>query len=326
MVHPMGELGLGLAALGRPAYINLGHGLDLEGSQSVKALEARSHALLDAAWSAGIRYLDCARSYGRAEAFLGGWLRSRAVEPGAALVASKWGYRYTANWEMKADVHEVKDHSLDNLRKQLPETGEHLWEYLDIYQIHSATLDTGVLEDVSVRRELARVRDERGLSIGLSVSGPAQGAVIDRAVEIEVGGSPLFTVVQATFNLLERSAQAALERASAAGRKIVIKEALANGRLTDRGVGVHRPGPFLAEALDEAATDLGAGRDTVALGALLHLPFVDVVLSGAATEAQLASNVAALKLPRERAAALWADTEAESADAYWTHRKTLDWT
>ena len=64
------RVGLGLAALGRPGYINLGHAADLRGDYDVAAMEGRAHALLDAAWQAGVRYFDAARSYGRGEAFL----------------------------------------------------------------------------------------------------------------------------------------------------------------------------------------------------------------------------------------------------------------
>ena len=62
--------GLGLAALGRPGYINLGHAADLHADYDVAAMEGRAHAVLDAAHAAGVRYFDAARSYGRAEEFL----------------------------------------------------------------------------------------------------------------------------------------------------------------------------------------------------------------------------------------------------------------
>ena len=75
------EIGLGLAALGRPAYINLGRDEDLGGSARVAALERRAHAVLDAAWAAGVRYFDAARSYGRAEEFLASWLRRARLGP-----------------------------------------------------------------------------------------------------------------------------------------------------------------------------------------------------------------------------------------------------
>ena len=71
------RLGLGLAALGRPGYINLGHADDLQRDYDVDAMRARAEAVLDAAWAAGVRYFDAARSYGRAEEFLAGWLARR---------------------------------------------------------------------------------------------------------------------------------------------------------------------------------------------------------------------------------------------------------
>ena len=102
----MARLGLGLAALGRPGYLNLGHGDDLGAERSPAALERRAHWVLDAAYEGGIRYFDAARSYGRAEEFLGSWLRERA--PADVTVGSKWGYVYTAGWEVEADPPEVK--------------------------------------------------------------------------------------------------------------------------------------------------------------------------------------------------------------------------
>src|SRR5579872_1602862 len=89
-------LGLGLAALGRPGYFNLGHAADLAYDYDVSAMQARAHAALDAAWDAGVRYFDAARSYGRAEEFLGRWLAARQIPAGAVTVGSKWGYVYTA--------------------------------------------------------------------------------------------------------------------------------------------------------------------------------------------------------------------------------------
>src|ERR671918_135555 len=89
-------IGLGLAALGRPGYINLGHAADLAGRTDEESMERHTHAVLDAADAAGIRYLDAARSYGKAEAFLASWLRRRGVGADEITVGSKWGYEYTA--------------------------------------------------------------------------------------------------------------------------------------------------------------------------------------------------------------------------------------
>jgi aryl-alcohol dehydrogenase-like predicted oxidoreductase len=64
------RLGLGLAAIGRPAYLNVGHADDVAGRDAPEALLRLAHEVLDAAHAAGIRYLDAARSYGEAERFL----------------------------------------------------------------------------------------------------------------------------------------------------------------------------------------------------------------------------------------------------------------
>lgn len=47
-------LGIGLAALGRPGYINLGHDGDLS-SKSVEDMREHCWQVLDAAWRLGIR-------------------------------------------------------------------------------------------------------------------------------------------------------------------------------------------------------------------------------------------------------------------------------
>src|SRR6266511_4057825 len=87
------RLGLGMAALGRPGYINPGHGEDLGTATDVPSMETNARRVLDAAWAAGIRYFDAARSYGQGEAFLGRWLEERKIAP-AVTVGSKWGYTY----------------------------------------------------------------------------------------------------------------------------------------------------------------------------------------------------------------------------------------
>jgi aryl-alcohol dehydrogenase-like predicted oxidoreductase len=224
-------VGLGLAALGRPAYIDLGRDTDLGPDRNVQALEHRCHQVLDAAFAAGVRYLDAARSYGRAEEFLASWLRTRDVDPSEVTVGSKWGYTYVGDWRLDADTHEVKDHSLPALTRQTAETRALLADHLDLYQIHSATLDSGVLEDPAALDELTRLRD-RGLVIGLSTSGPTQSATIRRALDLTTTGKAPFACVQSTWNLLEPSAGQALAEASHVGWGVIIKEAVANGRLT----------------------------------------------------------------------------------------------
>ena len=163
-------IGLGLAALGRPGYINLGHAQDLNSNYDVEAMESHAHEVLDVAWAAGIRYFDAARSYGKAEQFLSSWLQKRNIEPDKVTVGSKWGYTYTAEWQVEADKHEIKNHSLPILVRQIEESHSLLTDFLNLYQIHSATLDSGVLDNNEVLGKLARMRSD-GLRIGLSLSG-----------------------------------------------------------------------------------------------------------------------------------------------------------
>lgn len=303
-------IALGLAALGRPGYINLGHGHDFE-SRSVEALEHRTHEVLDAARAAGVRQFDAARSYGRAEEFLSSWLRTRSIEPGALTVSSKWGYTYTANWRIDADPPEVKELTAETLRRQLEETRNLLGPFLSLYQIHSATLTSGVLDDEAVLGELAELR-RTGVAVGASVSGAEQSATIERLVQLDC-----FDTVQATWNLLERSAGDALRSAHDAGIGVIVKEALANGRLTARGG---------FAPLAHAAARLGIGEDALAMAGVLARPWADTVLSGAATVEQIQSNLRAREV-------VWDDeleTELESLtmanSEYWHLRSELPWT
>src|SRR5262249_28687212 len=145
-----------------------------------------------------------------------------------------------------------------------------------------------------------RLRDE-GIAIGLSLSGPAQADTLRRALAARVGGAPVFDVVQATWNLLERSAGAALQAAHDAGLGVIVKEVLANGRLTERNTA----SAFAAQrrTLEGVARRLECTLDALALAAVLAQPWVDVVLSGAATVEQLRSNLGALAVRWDNSAA-----------------------
>jgi len=316
------HLGLGMAALGRPGYINLGHEQDLEGEYDEAAMELRADRLLDSAWNAGIRYFDAARSYGLGEQFLGSWLTSASISPTSATVGSKWGYTYTARWKVHSESHEIKDHSLAVLQRQWKESNALLNGYLDLYQIHSATAESRVLDRQDVLKELARMKST-GVHIGLTLSGPDQVQTLRQAMGIEFDGVRLFETVQATWNLLEPSAGPALSEAHAAGMGIIIKEALANGRLTDR----NRDPDFAPKLaiLQEESARLNTSIDALLLAAVLARPFADVVLSGATTETQLASNLNALALhPDTNATARLAEL-AEPVEVYWATRKKLSW-
>ena len=187
--------------------------------------------------------------------------------------------------------------------------------WLRLYQVHSLTVDSPLWTDRALLAALAEVR-AGGLELGFSTSGPAQADAVRRGLQLTVDGQPLFTSVQTTWNLLERSAGEALADAHAAGARVVVKEALANGRLT-------APGSPDTAGLEPVARAEGVGVDAVALAAALTQPWADVVMSGAVTVSQLASNVAATEL------ALGPDVAdlvvAEPAPEYWDRRSGLSW-
>ena len=150
-----------------------------------------------------------------------------------------------------------------------------------------------------VLRALARLREE-GLAIGLTTTGPRQADTIRRALAVNVDGMNPFQVVQATWNVLEPSSAAALAEAHAAGWGVIVKEALANGRL--------------------------AGQDQLAFAMALRQPWTDVVLSGAVTAGQLHSNLRALTLTLTEQDIDAFRGVAEPPDTYWSKRAARQWT
>jgi aryl-alcohol dehydrogenase-like predicted oxidoreductase len=308
------RIGLGLAAIGRPAYITTNRARDLGGDRSAETLRELTYRLLDAAHASGVRYIDVARSYGSAEAFLSGWLTSRSGT-GDVVVGSKWGYTYVGDWDIAAPVQEVKDLSLTTFERQYAETRSLLGNRVRLYQVHSLTIESGALEDVSLLSALARRRRE-GLLLGITTTGPRQADTVRRALEVRVDGRQLFSSVQATWNLLEPSAGPALGEAAAAGWAVIVKEAVANGRLTPVGDagGDHTP-------LGRAAASAGATPDALAIAAGLAQPWVSVVLSGAAGVDQLESNLRALEV-----GAVEIPDLAEPAEEYWAARSARPWT
>lgn len=295
------RVGLGLAALGRPGYINLQRDSHLT-SRSVEGMQQQADAVMDELFYQSrslskkqnddsgeeklIPWLDCARSYGLSEKFVGEYLRSNNISPTDVYVSSKWGYTYVADWNVElgdGEPHEVKDHSLSNFLKQVQETSEHIGDYVKLYQVHSATFDSGILTNKDVHEALHKCREEKGWSIGLSVSGPSQDELIREAMQIKVAGQHrLFDSVQCTYNILEQRPHDALLEAHKSGMDIIIKEGLANGRTLNH------------PKLIELSQTLGCETDQLALAAILAQPFQPRVLSGSVTSAQLRSNLGSL--------------------------------
>jgi aryl-alcohol dehydrogenase-like predicted oxidoreductase len=275
-------------------------------------MRAATWQVLDAAYEAGVRWVDAARSYGRAEEFLAGWLDDRAPE--GLTVSSKWGYAYVGGWRLDADVHEVKQHDLARFREQIDETRRLLGHHLDVYQVHSLTADSPLFDDEGLKHALAELAAE-GVRVGFSTSGPAQADTVRRALRLEADGRRLFTTVQSTWNLLEPSVGPALAEAKDSGAHVIVKEGLANGRLA-----VDPPEP-----ISRAGEHHNTTADAIALAAVLAQPWADIVLSGAVSVAQLTSNLAAetVTLSGDELDELGA--LATTPKEYWKDRAALPW-
>ena len=98
---------------------------------------------------------------------------------------------------------------------------------------------------------------------------------------------------------------------------VIVKEALANGRLGPRGAVV---------PLVRAARRLGVSEDVLALAGVLARPWVDSVLSGATTTGQLQSNLAAFEIRWNDGLEDELSSLAEAPDQYWDARSRLPWT
>jgi aryl-alcohol dehydrogenase-like predicted oxidoreductase len=221
-------------------------------------------------------------------------------------------------------VHEQKEHSVGRFRTQLAETRALVGERLDLYQVHSATVDSGALGDAALLAALVDTRRRADFrAVGLTLSGRDSARALELALAARVDGERVFDVVQATLNVLEPSLAAGLAAAHDGGLGVIVKEVHANGRLTDANERADDQ-----TMLDELrAAGGGMPVDQLAVAFALSHPFVDVVLSGAATTGQLVSHVAATAAPalaavvRTRLAAL-----AEPPERYWRTRGALPWT
>jgi len=296
--------------------------------RTVETMQEQANKVMDALFSLNntnkstVPWLDCARSYGLSEQFVGDYLRRKNIGPRDVYVSSKWGYTYVADFQVslaQGEPHEVKDHSTENFLKQLKETEALIGDYVDLYQIHSATFESGILTDTKAHKALADTKKARGWKMGLSVSSPRQGDVIRKAMEITVDKTRLFDSVQCTWNLLEQSASEALLELHEAGWDIIIKEGLANGRV------LRNP------HVQDCAKQLGCAPDQLALAAILAQPFAPRVLSGAVTSEQLESNWKAQEIVDQLQAdngrlleEIMGQCRMKSED-YWAERSALAW-
>ena len=312
------NLGLGTAALGRPQYINVRQN-DVDNSD-LAAFRKQSFQVLEDGYNAGIRYFDTAPGYGLAEELVFNWLKTK--DDSSIEIATKWGYTYTANFDANATIHEVKEHSLAKLNEQW-NFSKQLLPYLKVYQIHSATLETGVLENQEVLKQLAFLKKEYNLKIGLTTTGTNQVEVIQKALNVLVDGKQLFDVFQVTYNFLEQSLLEIIDELHQQNKKIVIKEALANGRVFSNKNYAHSQEMYAS--LEKLSKKHNVGIDAIALKYCEQTIPKSTVLSGASNANQLKENLKIISFSLSADDLNLLNSFNTDAEHYWSERKNLEW-
>jgi aryl-alcohol dehydrogenase-like predicted oxidoreductase len=312
------NIGLGTAAIGRPQYINLR--LEAADDFSLRAFKKHGRLMLNEAYRKGIRYFDTAPGYGLAEQFLIDWIQEKGYKD--VEIATKWGYTYVANFNPEAIIHEVKEHSITRLNLQW-EQSKNLLPYLSSYQIHSATLESGVFENQQVLNRLGELKAKHGLLIGLTTSGPNQAAVIQKSLEIKVGDEALFDVYQVTYNLLDQSLFHIGKLLLTKEKRIVVKEALANGRIFPNSNYQHYAN--LYQQLEILGAKYEVGIDAIAFRFCMDIINPFMVLSGASNEGQITENLKANQFKLEEKELSKLQEFSVDPEQYWQERKQLKW-
>lgn len=311
-------IGLGTAALGRPHYINIR--VENCDNSNLDQFKKQSFAVLEEAYQAGIRYFDTAPGYGLAEDLLLNWLKTKNDK--SVEISTKWGYTYTANFNKNAKIHEVKEHSLSKLKEQW-EFSKQLMPYLKIYQIHSATLETGILENKAVLEHLDFLKRTHNIKIGITTTGSNQVEVVKKALKITSNNTLLFDVFQVTYNFLDQSLLTVIDELALLNKTIIIKEGLANGRVFRNSQFPHYNNAYTA--LENIANKYQVGIDAVALQFCLQTVPNSSVLSGASSCKQLKENLKATTFSLSKKDILLLKSFKVTPDFYWTERKQLKW-
>ena len=312
------KLGLGTAALGRPQYINVRQE-DCDNSD-LATFRKHSFSVLEDAYNSGIRYFDTAPGYGLAEELVLRWLQTKNDK--SIEVATKWGYTYTANFDANATVHEVKEHSLSKLDEQW-HFSKQLLPYLKVYQIHSATLETGVLENKEVLEQLAFLKKEHNLKIGLTTTGTNQVEVIKKALDVFVDDEQLFDLFQVTYNFLDQSLKEVSDELINQKKSIVIKEALANGRIFKNENYLHYNKMYAT--LESLSKKYNVGVDAISLKYCEQTITNSIVLSGASDSEQLKENLKLNTFTLSKDEIELLNSFKIKPEFYWKERKELQW-
>jgi len=274
-----------------PAYVGAGESED------------EAHAVLDAAWSAGIRTVDTADAYGggRSETYIGRWLRTKGSDVRDELVLTTKTFN---------PMEEGADSGLAaaRIRRQLESSLRRLGvEAVDLYLAHEEDPTTPLEETIGAFTELQQEGKLRAFG----------GSNVDASWLDEALRHGRVEWVQNSYSLLERGDEhGVLEVCAREGLGYTPFSPLAGGWLTGkyrRGEPppegsrmTLRPGPYehlrtdrtfdALEAFEQQARDLGTSPAALALAWALAGPQVTAVVIGPRRPEQLQPALDALEL------------------------------
>lgn len=282
-----------------------------------EATDAEAHAVLDAAWAAGVRYFDTAPHYGRgrSEQRLGAFLRTKkrneyVISTKVGRVLSPGVPHEEQDGFINPLPNDVRyDYSGDGIEAALEGSRSRLGtQHIDIVYVHDiGTYTHGAANKMYMDAFLAdgyerliRLK-EKGLigAIGLGVN--------ENAICVEImKDHPLDVILLAgRLTLLDRSAEDALvPMCHAAGTSLVLGGVFNSGILaTGPVVGAtydYAPASQKAREavtiLEAKAETLGLPLATAALQFVKQHPLSSAVLIGTANVSLLRSNIAALAM------------------------------
>ena len=269
--------------------------------------ESEAHALLDAAWSAGITTFDTADAYGggRSETYIGSWLRAKGSTVRDRLVLTTKTFN---------PMEEGADSGLaaPRIRRQLESSLQRLGvEAVDLYLAHEQDPETPLEETIGAFTELQQEGKLRAFG----------GSNVDAPWLEEALRYGRVDWAQNSYSLLERGDDdGVLEVCAREGLGYTPFSPLAGGWLTGkyrRGEPppegsrmTLRPGPYehlrsdrtfdALEAFEEHARERGTSPAALALAWALSVPQVTAVVIGPRRPEQLqpALDAVDLELPR----------------------------
>ena len=168
-----------------------------------------------------------------------------------------------------------------------------------------------------------KIKKTHSILIGLSTSGDNQNEIIQKALDITINNQSLFDSFQVTYNVFDQSLLSISKNLIKLKKQIIVKEALANGRVFPNK---NYPNyNVMYKALGSMATKYNVGVDAIALRFCMDTINPYMVLSGAAEAPHIGSNLQADSFQLSPTELDQIKALATTPSTYWNERKCLVW-